>query len=56
MMEEKRKIGPLLCNISMAMIVIGFLMMIQPFTILLYTYGFSFILGGVILFNIASHL
>lgn len=55
-MQKRRSIGVYGELVSIALIIIGFLMMIQPFTIILYTYGFSVILAGVILFNITSHL
>jgi hypothetical protein len=54
-MTNRKKIGPLLVKVSMGLILFGFFMMIQPFIMLGYTYGFAVILGGVILFNIVSH-
>lgn len=54
-MQKRRKIGVNGDYLAMALIIIGFLMMIQPFTIVLYSYGFTVILLGVILFNITSH-
>lgn len=55
-MQQRKKVGIYGDLLAMAMIIIGFLMMIQPMTIVLYTLGFPLILGGVILFNITSHL
>ncbi len=34
----------------------GLLMMIQPFSMTVYTYGFPVILAGVIIFNIVDHI
>lgn len=55
-MKERRKIGIYGEYVAIGLIVLGFLMMIQPFTIVFYSYGFTVILLGVILFNIVSHL
>lgn len=55
-MQKRRKVGIYGEYVSIALIIIGFLMMIQPFTIVLYTYGFPITLSGVVLFNIVSHL
>jgi uncharacterized membrane protein YecN with MAPEG domain len=55
-MHKRRKFGELGDYVAMALIIIGFLMMIQPITIVLYSYGFTVILSGVILYNITSHL
>jgi len=55
-MKKSAKIGPLLVKLSIALIVIGFVMLVQPFLMVFYTYGFGVVLSGVILFNIASHL
>jgi len=55
-MKTRRRIGLILVYLSIAMILIGFASMIQPFTMLLYTAGFPIILGGVVLYNVASHL
>ena len=55
-MQKRRRIGELGDNLAIVLIIIGFLMMVQPLTIVLYSYGFTVILSGVILFNITSHL
>ncbi|MBT3360875.1 MAG: hypothetical protein HN403_14725 [Rhodospirillales bacterium] len=34
----------------------GFLMMVQPFSLDLYRFGFPVVLAGVIAFNIVDHL
>lgn len=54
-MAKRKKFGIYGDFVAMAMIILGFLMMIQPITIVLYTLGFPVILSGVILFNISSH-
>jgi hypothetical protein len=54
-MQKRKKIGIYGDYVAIGLIIVGFLMMIQPFAMILYTYGFSAILGGVILFNITSH-
>ena len=54
-MQQRKKFGIYGEKLAIALIVLGFIMMIQPLTIILYTYGFSTILAGVILFNIVSH-
>lgn len=55
-MKKTSNIGPLLVQLSFALIIIGFVMLVQPFLMILYTYGFGVVLSGVVLFNIASHL
>ena len=55
-MQKRSKTGIYGEFVAVALILIGFLMMIQPFAMILYTLGFSVILSGVILFNIVSHL
>jgi len=55
-MKTRRRIGPILVYLSIAMILIGFAAMIQPFAMPLYTAGFPIILGGVVLYNVAAHL
>lgn len=55
-MQKRRKVGIYGEYLAIALILIGFLMMIQPFALVIYTVGFSVILSGVILFNIVSHL
>ena len=42
-------------NIASGVIVIGAFMLLQPFSIDLYTYSFNFILGGTVMFLIVSH-
>ena len=54
-MPDRKKLGVILVNVCIILIIVGFLMIIQPFTLSLYTMGFSVILSGVILFNIVSH-
>jgi hypothetical protein len=55
-MKTSLKLGPMLVNLAIALILIGFVMMVQPFLMIAYTYGFAVILSGVVLFNIASHM
>jgi hypothetical protein len=54
-MEKRKKFGIYGDNIAIALIIIGFLMMVQPITMVLYSFGFTVILIGVVLFNITSH-
>jgi hypothetical protein len=42
-------------NIASAVIIIGVVMLLQPYMMVLYTYSFNFILGGTIAFLIVSH-
>lgn len=55
-MKRNEKLGPRLEILSIVLIISGFIMLVQPFLMDFYTYGFSVTLSGVILFNIASHL
>ncbi len=54
-MEKRKKFGIYGDMIAIGLIIAGFLMMVQPLTMLLYTIGFPVILSGVVLFNISSH-
>ncbi len=54
-MEDRSNFGKYGDIMAIALIIIGFLMMIQPFTMFLYTIGFPFILSGVIFYNVTSH-
>jgi hypothetical protein len=55
-MKQRKKIGIFLEKFSIFLIGLGFLMLIQPFLMNFFTYGFSVTLAGVVLFNIASHI
>lgn len=55
-MKKTAQLGPQLIQLSIALIVIGFVMLVQPFAMILYTYGFGVVLSGVVLFNVAAHL
>jgi hypothetical protein len=55
-MQKRSKTGIYGEIVAIALILTGFIMMIQPFALILYTLGFLVILSGVILFNIVSHL
>jgi len=55
-MISRENLGPRLVQLSIALIVLGFFMLVQPFLMAAYTYSFGTILAGVVLFNIASHL
>jgi len=55
-MQKRSKVGIYGEYVAITLILVGFLMMIQPFAMIFYTIGFSVILSGVILFNIVSHL
>lgn len=54
MMDHATKI--LLYKVVSALIFGGFLMMVQPFSLELYHFGFPIILAGVIAFNVVDHL
>ena len=43
-------------RLATALILIGFAMLCQPFTVALYAWGFPVLLLGVLLFVIADHL
>ena len=48
--------GLRLHRLATALILIGFAMLCQPFTVTLYAWGFPVLLLGVLLFVIADHL
>ena len=48
--------GIRLHRLATALILIGFAMLCQPFTVTLYAWGFPVLLLGVLLFVIADHL
>ncbi len=52
----KKKLGPRLVTLSIILMAVGFIFLIQPFTMLLYSWSFPILLAGVILINIASHM
>jgi len=52
----KKSKGPLLVTIAIVLMSVGFIFMIQPFVMFLYTIGFPIILAGVILINVGSHM
>ena len=52
----KKKLGPRLVTLSIVLMAIGFILLIQPFAMILYTWSFLILLIGVILINIASHM
>lgn len=43
-------------RMATALIIIGFALLCQPFTVALYAWGFPILLVGVILFIIADHV
>jgi hypothetical protein len=43
-------------RIAIALILIGVVLMCQPFAVLLYSLGFPVILAGVVLFTVLDHL
>jgi len=42
-------------NIASLVIIIGVIMLLQPYIMEFYTYSFNFILGGTVAFLIVSH-
>ncbi len=52
----KKSRGPQIVTIAIVMMALGFILMIQPFALFLYTIGFPLILIGVILINVGSHM
>jgi hypothetical protein len=52
----KKNLGPRVVTLSIILMAIGFIFLIQPFTISLYTIGFPIILVGVICINVGAHL
>ncbi|MAK47657.1 MAG: hypothetical protein CMI24_10550 [Opitutae bacterium] len=42
-------------NVASLIIILGVFMLLQPFSMLLYTYSFSLILGGTLGFVVVSH-
>jgi hypothetical protein len=58
-MDTKRtnkKLGPRVVTIAIILMAVGFVFLIQPFTMTLYSIGFPIILLGVICINVGSHL
>lgn len=53
---SKKKLGPQLVTLSIVLMAVGFIFLIQPFAMALYSVSFPILLAGVILINIASHL
>jgi hypothetical protein len=59
MMEKKlakKKVGPQVVTLSIILMAVGFVFMIQPFFMVLYSISFTILLLGVILINVGSHL
>ena len=54
--STKKSLGPTIVTISIVLMALGFLLLIQPFALVLYTIGFPVILIGVILINVGSHM
>ena len=52
----KKKLGPQVVTIAIVLMAVGFVFLIQPFTMTLYSIGFPIILIGVILINVGAHL
>ena len=52
----KKNMGPQVVTLAIILMAIGFLFLIQPFTIFLYSIGFPIILIGVICINVGAHL
>jgi hypothetical protein len=53
---SKKRIGPQLVTLSIILMAVGFIFLIQPFAMVLYSISFPILLAGVVLINIASHL
>ena len=53
---KKKRLGPRLVTLAIVLMAVGFIFLIQPFTMALYTVSFPILLAGVILINVASHL
>ena len=53
---SKKGLGPTVVTLAIVLMAIGFIFLIQPFAMILYTIGFPIILIGVILINVGSHL
>lgn len=51
-----RHLGPQVVTIAIILMAVGFVFLIQPFAIFLYSISFTTILIGVILMNVGSHL
>ena len=52
----KKKLGPQVVTLAILLMAVGFIFLIQPFTIFLYSIGFPIILIGVICINVGAHL
>ena len=52
----KKDLGPRVVTLAIILMAVGFIFLIQPFTISLYTIGFPIILVGVICINVGAHL
>ena len=53
---SSRKLGPRVVTLAIILMAAGFVFLIQPFAMFLYSISFSIILIGVILMNVGSHL
>lgn len=52
----ERSLRRILEPLAIGIIGLGFFMIFQPFTITLYTYSYTVMLVGLVLFIVASHL
>lgn len=53
---KSKTLGEKLELLAYALVIIGFVAMLQPFVMAFYTYGFNVVLAGVILMNIAPRV
>lgn len=54
--SKRRSLRRTLEPLAIAIMLLGFFMIFQPFTIVLYSYSYVVMLVGLVLFMVASHL
>lgn len=54
--EPRRSVRRILEPLAICIMVLGYAMIFQPFSIVLYSYSFTVMLVGTVMYVIASHL
>ena len=52
----KKKLGPRMVTVAIILMAVGFIFLIQPLSLTLYSISFTILLLGVILINVFSHI
>ena len=53
---DKKRLRRILDWLAMVLVFVGFVMLCQPFALVIYSYGFTVVLAGVVLLNVAGHM